>query len=111
MNTAQVRRTATPVVFVMVLMLTGCTTLGPDYEEPEVEWLSNWQSDLYGQVGHPEQQTEFDVRFWWRVFNDPVLNELIETARRDHHRLRSRTGPRVTGEVAHRRAGFGHLLQ
>lgn len=88
MNTAQVRRIATPVVFVTVLVLTACTTLGPDYEEPEVAWLSNWQSDLYGQVGRPEQQAELDVRFWWRVFNDPVLNELIETARRENPTLR-----------------------
>src|SRR5688572_22764031 len=88
MNAAQVRRIATPVVFVTVLVLTACTTLGPDYEEPEVAWLSNWQSDLYGQVGRPEQQAELDVRFWWRLFNDPVLDELIETARRENPTLR-----------------------
>ena len=49
---------------------------------------SNWQSDLYGQVGRPEQQAELDVRFWWRMFNDPVLNELVETARRENPTLR-----------------------
>jgi NodT family efflux transporter outer membrane factor (OMF) lipoprotein len=88
MKKAQVRRIATPVVFMTVLVLNACTTLGPAYEEPEVAWLSAWQSDLYGQVGHPGQQAEFDVRFWWRVFNDPVLNELIETARRENPTLR-----------------------
>ena len=31
----------------------GCTTLGPDYEEPDVEWLAEWQPDLYGHLAEP----------------------------------------------------------
>src|SRR5215217_7026870 len=72
----------------MVLMLNACTTLGPDFEEPDVAWLNAWQSDLYGQMGNAEQQTEVDLRFWWRLFNDPVLNDLIGTARRENISLR-----------------------
>ena len=37
-------------------------------------WLKEWQSDLYGQLESPEQQTQVDLRFWWHAFNDPVLN-------------------------------------
>jgi outer membrane protein TolC len=71
-----------------MLMLNACTTLGPDFEEPEVAWLNDWQPDLYGQIGNAEQQTEVDLRFWWRLFNDPVLNGLIGTARRESPSLR-----------------------
>jgi len=88
MNTARVRRIATPVALVTMLMLNACTTLGPDYEEPSVAWLNDWQPDLYGQIGTPAQQAEVDLRFWWRLFNDPVLNELIETARHENPSLR-----------------------
>lgn len=63
-------------------LLAACTTLGPDYREPEVSWLADWQTDLYGQVANPQQQAAVDLRFWWQVFDDPTLNELIETARR-----------------------------
>lgn len=70
------------------LVLGACTTLGPDYEEPEVEWLDDWQTNLYGQVGSPEQQSELDLRFWWHVFDDPVLGELISVAKRENPSLR-----------------------
>jgi len=72
----------------MVLALNACVTVGPDFEEPDVAWLNDWQSDLYGQIGEPEQQTRTDLRFWTQLFNDPVLNELVETARRENPSLR-----------------------
>ena len=82
MSTAGAHRFTAPVVLAAALGLLACTTLGPDFEEPSVSWLADWQSDLYAQVGAPEQQTESDLRFWWYLFDDPVLNELIETAKR-----------------------------
>jgi len=68
--------------------LSACTTLGPDYEEPTVEWLDTWQTNLYGQVGGVEQQAELDLQFWWQVFDDPVLNGLIDVARTENPSLR-----------------------
>ena len=76
------------VLIASALTLNGCTTLGPDYEEPEVGWLDEWQTTLYGQAGSQERQTASDLRFWWRVFDDPALNRLIETARRENRSLR-----------------------
>mgnify|MGYP001825029060 CR=1 FL=1 len=70
------------------LALSACTTLGPDYEEPTVEWLETWQTNLYGQAGGVEQQSELDLRFWWQVFDDPVLNGLIDVARTENPSLR-----------------------
>ena len=71
-----------------LLALQACTTLGPDYKEPEVAWLSDWQPDLYGQLGTPEQKAVVDVRFWWHLFNDPTLNQIMDTARRENLSLR-----------------------
>lgn len=75
-------------VLASALLLAACTTLGPDYEEPDVAWLSDWQTDLYGQVAGPEEEREVDLQFWWHAFNDPVLNSLIDTARRNNLSLR-----------------------
>jgi len=52
--------------------LSACTTLGPDYAPPQtVELPSSWsQSDVADQSRATED--------WWTLFNDPVLNELIE---------------------------------
>ncbi|NVK40505.1 MAG: TolC family protein [Oceanospirillaceae bacterium] len=59
------------------LLLGACSTLGPDYREPEVEWLAQWQPDLYGQAGAPDQAFERQLQFWWQLLDDPVLNDLI----------------------------------
>ena len=82
------RRVGTALILASVVLLEGCVALGPDYQEPEVGWLKTWQSDLYGQLGNTDQQTQVDLRFWWQAFNDPVLNGLIETARRENPSLR-----------------------
>ncbi|TDG12052.1 efflux transporter outer membrane subunit [Seongchinamella unica] len=69
------------------LLLQACTNLGPDYEEPEVAWLEQWQTDLYGQV-NPASPAEEDLQFWWQAFGDPLLNQFIEIARRENYNLR-----------------------
>ena len=42
-------------------LLSACTTLGPDYEAPEVSWLDDWQTSLYGQIEAPKQDAEDDL--------------------------------------------------
>ena len=70
------------------ISLAGCTTLGPDYQEPEIDWISKWQPDLYGVLDTPESRAAVDLRFWWRVFDDPVLNRLIEVTQQSNIDLR-----------------------
>ena len=41
--------------------LFACASVGPDFEEPTVDWLADWQTDLYGQVAKSEQ-SEADLR-------------------------------------------------
>lgn len=71
-----------------VFTANACTTLGPNFQEPELEWLDAWQTNLYGQAGTPGQQTEVDLRFWWQLFDDEALNRLIESAREANPSLR-----------------------
>ena len=70
------------------LVLHACTTLGPDYRQPEVDWLDDWRTSLYGQVEAPRQRAEADLHFWWRLFDDPALNRLIEATREANPSLR-----------------------
>ncbi len=70
-----------------VLLMPACTNLGPDYEEPPVGWLEDWQTTLYGQVKSGTTERE-DLSFWWQAFSDPVLNELVAVARRENNSLR-----------------------
>ncbi len=68
--------------------LSACTLLGPDYREPEVAWLKDWQPSAYARATTRGEQHAADLRFWWRLFNDPILNRLIDSARQDNLSLR-----------------------
>jgi NodT family efflux transporter outer membrane factor (OMF) lipoprotein len=68
--------------------LSACTTLGPEYRAPEVDWLEQWQTTFYGQVSDPTEGRLLDLRFWWQLFDDPALNTLIELARQENPSLR-----------------------
>ena len=69
-----------PIVF-----LSACVNLGPDFETPEAPVADDWMEAE--QAGVNYQAT--DDPEWWRVFNDPVLDRLIDTARSQNLSLRS----------------------
>lgn len=58
------------------LFFSGCTTLGPDFERPEAAVEEGWLEQEQPVV----QAVQADYSRWWTVFNDPVLNELIDKA-------------------------------
>ncbi len=69
----------------LALLGTACTTVGPDYKKPSAEVERQWL-----EVSDPKITSEALVDpKWWSVFNDPVLNELIESAREQNLTLRS----------------------
>ena len=60
-------------VIAAVALLAGCTTVGPDYEEPEVTVPDTWHT--VATEGLPEG--EATLQTWWQVFDDPELEDLI----------------------------------
>lgn len=74
---------------VLGVVLSACTTLGPDYSEPDVEWLKSWEPSGYSGGASLQARKSVDLRFWWKLFNDPSLNELIEIAKRENLALRT----------------------
>jgi NodT family efflux transporter outer membrane factor (OMF) lipoprotein len=60
----------------LLLLFGGCAMVGPDYvlptpPEPD-KWLESEDPKL--------ESKETDFNQWWTVFNDPVLNTLVESA-------------------------------
>ena len=53
-----------------ILSLTACT-VGPDFEQPTMQ-VDSWVSPRSA-----EQQQATNIT-WWQVFNDPMLDELIQ---------------------------------
>jgi NodT family efflux transporter outer membrane factor (OMF) lipoprotein len=70
---------------VATLVLGGCTTVGPDFQTPEATVAPEWieASDAKVKTEPPSYAD------WWQVFNDPVLNQLIDTARQQNLDLRN----------------------
>ena len=59
-------------------VLSACTMVGPDYEAPPAVQLPEYWSP-------EETATESEaVSDWWRMFNDPVLDQLIESGAREN---------------------------
>jgi NodT family efflux transporter outer membrane factor (OMF) lipoprotein len=80
--------------------LAGCA-VGPTYERPEVELASTWSGEQDPRVA---TQSSTDAA-WWRSFNDPKLDQLIELAYRQNLSLQ------ITGlRIMEGRARLGYAM-
>ena len=55
-------------------MLSACTTLGPDFHTPPADLEATW-----GEKTHALSTGKL-AGDWWSVFNDPVLDRLVQLA-------------------------------
>lgn len=69
------------VIFMRLATLTmtlpifaGCVTVGPDYKAPSVLLPAHWAGQKSAQA------TPAKLAQWWKRFNDPLLDSLIEQA-------------------------------
>ena len=58
--------------FITCLLLTSCM-VGPDYKEPAKPITQHWKKQNASVNEKP-----FKEALWWKVFNDPLLTQLIE---------------------------------
>jgi outer membrane protein, multidrug efflux system len=74
-----VRRALTPTVAALLIaLLAGCATVGPDYAPPRTTVAPVWNTPLQGGLtveAHPP-----GVAAWWTTLNDPELSRLVERA-------------------------------
>ena len=79
--------------------------VGPNYKRPAApvadEWIDSQSSRVSSESG--------DYRTWWTVFNDPVLDRLIQTAYSQNITLRE-AGFRVAEAQARRGVVAGNLF-
>ncbi len=59
---------------VLLLFLSGCAWLAPDYNRPSVVMPEKWAAEKQN-AGKEESLKE-----WWKGYNDPILRKLIEEA-------------------------------
>ena len=64
-------------IVLTVGLLQACTTVGPDYEEPETDLPDLWHQDLTRGL---KKDGKADLREWWTNLQDPQLTSLIARA-------------------------------
>jgi NodT family efflux transporter outer membrane factor (OMF) lipoprotein len=57
------------------LLASACTTVGPEYVQPEAPLPDAWQTSPAGL-----KATEYELVDWWEAFNDPILDDLVNLA-------------------------------
>jgi NodT family efflux transporter outer membrane factor (OMF) lipoprotein len=86
------------------LLISGCTMVGPDFVKPEAPVEKEWMEARDAAI-----KTEpSDYKEWWSVFNDPVLNSLVEHAYQQNLPLQI-TGIRILQARAQLGAVVGNL--
>ncbi|MGN5480737.1 hypothetical protein ACTMU2_40485 [Cupriavidus basilensis] len=92
-----------PWTLIAALLLGGCARVGPDFQMQREPWTESWSSAAIGQA--TQQREQPDLRQWWQIFGDPVLEALIAEADA------SNAGVRIAGlRVVEARAQLGIAL-
>jgi len=69
------RTTRFALTLAAVLTLSGCMTVGPDYQQPQTAVPAKWSAT--GEVEAPDATV---LAEWWRQYQDPVLDGLVADA-------------------------------
>ena len=81
---ATVARTMRFGLLATVALLSACAPVGPDFVRPEAPVNPAWLEAELEQF----DTDAAELAEWWRVLEDPVLDELIATARRENNNLK-----------------------
>ncbi len=85
-----IRLSSWPVTLIACLVLSACTTVGPDFKRPAVPWLDSWSGgSLETTRADAQPHARAPTENWWRNFNDPALDQLIAEAQRLNHSVRT----------------------
>ena len=102
------------MLLAIAIAISGCSLpqwarngfkVGPDYRQPVAAIADDWIDSNDPRV--LEQPPEYAD--WWAVFQDPVLNDLVQTAYQQNLTLRE-AGARVLRARAQRAVVAGNLF-
>jgi len=76
LSSRTIRALLAAVVLPFTLILQSCVIVGVDYERPVVDAPDSWTRSVKGDLNRRSNLAK-----WWRAYNDPALNQLIEKTR------------------------------
>jgi NodT family efflux transporter outer membrane factor (OMF) lipoprotein len=68
------------LLIALVLASHGCIRVGPDFSPPPLQLEKNWRDAKEQQ----QKNRTGEYHDWWRLFKDPCLDRIIETACREN---------------------------
>jgi multidrug efflux system outer membrane protein len=71
--------------FIVMALLHACAPVGPNYHKPQIAVPDAWQKAITTEMARQPGAT---LQTWWRIFDDPVLNDLIEQSRQSNLTLK-----------------------
>ena len=83
----------------LAMSVGACTTVGPDYERPEVETGSGWIDREVGEASFVDMET------WWTSLQDEELSRLMDEAMTAAPEVRIAEARRTRAAALVRRAG------
>lgn len=98
-------RDARILPLLLLAALTGGCMVGPDYTKPTATVADAW---IESNMGELPMTSDVDYAEWWRTFDDPVLNALMERAYAQNLSLEV-AGLRVIQAIAARGIAIGQL--
>ncbi len=79
LNHARVRIYGTFLVVSLLMGLSGCMAVGPDYKTPALNLPSNWVEANGTLTSSGLTNSNKDgLRMWWQSLNDPLLTRLVD---------------------------------
>jgi len=76
-------RSAFGAIPLAALLYSSCMVVGTDYSSPDMITPDSWHQSLSSDLNSGSSSLDS----WWRKFNDPTLNRLIQTARESNRSL------------------------
>ena len=75
------------ILVLSVFFLGSCSMVGPDFEPLETQLPETWNKD--DQAVFNKSPSEKENIEWWKLFNDPILNTLVQKAYEQNLSLRT----------------------
>jgi len=88
----------------LAVVATSCT-VGPNYVTPKAKVAGQWMEN----PAVTNQSADAAEAFWWRNFEDPILNELVDAAHRNNPSLQI-AGVRILEARARLNKSIGDLF-
>jgi NodT family efflux transporter outer membrane factor (OMF) lipoprotein len=77
-NNEGIKTVLIAIILLIILSLTACITVGPDYRPPAADIPEKWQTGLSEKLSPGTDPAT--LVSWWNSFDDPVLGDLIKRA-------------------------------